>query len=106
MGLSGFIGITIFILTFIFYYLLCVFSDDFGDKPKGGMVAFPSDWFHAAAAVPNIFFAITFQNNFFPLFKGLKIPSDKKMAQVSIMGIGFCVTSYLLVGLIGYHYFG
>ena len=92
--------------TFIVYYFLCIFSDDFGDKPKGGMVMFPSDWFSAAAAVPNIFFAITFQNNFFPLFKGLKNSNDKRMAQVSLMGGLFCATSYILVGLIGYHYFG
>jgi amino acid permease len=106
MSLSGLIGITVFMLTFILYYFICIISDDFGDKPKGGMNAFPSDWFSAAAAVPNIFFAITFQNNFFPLFKGLKGPSDKKMAQVSIMGVGFCATSYILVGLMGYHYIG
>jgi len=106
MSLTGLIGITIFMLTFILYFFICLISDDFGDKPKGGMVPFPSDWFKAAAAVPNIFFAITFQNNFFPLFKGLKGPSDKKMAQASFMGVGFCAVSYILVGLIGYHYFG
>ena len=106
MGLSGVIGIVIFMLSFVVYYVLCVFGEDIGSKPVGGMEMFPQDWFGAAAAVPNIFFAITFQNNFFPLFKGMNGPTDKKMAWVAFSGVIFCATSYILIGLLGYSYVG
>ena len=70
------------------------------------MEMFPSNWYKAAATVPNILFSLTFQNNFFPLFKGLKRASDKRMARVSFLGVLFCMCSYILIGTLGYHYVG
>ena len=106
MGLSGVIGIIIFMLSFVVYYIICTLSDEIGSKPVGGMQMFPEDWFATAAAVPNIFFAITFQNNLFPLFKGMKSPTDKRMTWVAFSGVFFCATSYILIGLLGYNYIG
>ena len=60
----------------------------------------------AAATVPNILFSLSFQNNFYPFFKGLKRSSDKRMMQTSIAGVLFCMCSYIVVGLMGYNYVG
>lgn len=106
LGFIGVSGIVIFEITFILYYILCVCDIGIGDLPKGGMNMFPDDWFKAAATVPNILFSLSFQNNFFPFFKGLKKSSDKRMAQVSLAGVLFCMFSYFVVGLLGYHYVG
>ena len=70
------------------------------------MRKFPDDWYGAAAAVPNIVFSISFQSNFFPIFKGMRNSSDKKMMQASFAGGFFCATSYLLVGILGYNLIG
>mgnify|MGYP000527760246 CR=1 FL=1 len=67
---------------------------------------FPTNWFKAAAAVPNILLALSYQVNLFPVFKGMKKVNDKRFALASIAGISFCVISYLLVGLLGYNYVG
>lgn len=77
-----------------------------GDKPKGGMRMFPENWFMAAATVPNLLFSLSFQNNFFPLFKGLKNSSDKRMSQTSLAGVLFCLVSYTIIGLLGYNFIG
>jgi amino acid permease len=106
MGLWGVVGIILYMLTFVVFYILCLVDDSIGNEPVGGMRMFPEDWFGAAAAVPNIFFAITFQNNFFPVFKGMQNPSDSKMARVAFAAVMFCASSYLLVGVLGYSYVG
>ena len=106
LGLIGVVGIVIFISAFVLYYILCSFDLGVGSEPQGGMELFPNDWFGVAAAVPNILFAITFQNNFYPLFKGLKNSSDKRMVQVTFSGVLFCAISYLIIGLLGYNYIG
>ncbi len=41
--------------------------------------------------------------NFFPVFKGMRNASDKKMSLASLAGILVCSGSYLLVGIMGYH---
>ncbi len=45
-------------------------------NPVGGTKTFPIDWFKAAAAVPNILLALSYQMNFFPIFKGMRKASD------------------------------
>lgn len=70
------------------------------------MEPFPRDWFKAASAVANIIFAYNFQFNFFPIFKGLKDPSDSKMAKATLFGLIGCAIPYLTVGFIGYSLIG
>ena len=67
---------------------------------------FPEDWYGAAAAVPNILLSITFQNNFFPVFKGMKSATDKKMSQAGFAGVFLSAITYLIVGILGYSYVG
>ena len=67
---------------------------------------FPSQWFKAASAVPNIIFALSFQMNLFPVFKGMKNANDSKMKNVTLVSIACCTLSYLLIGILGYYYVG
>jgi amino acid permease len=67
---------------------------------------FPNHWFKAASAVPNIIFAISFQINLFPVFKGMKNANDSKMKNVTLVSIACCTLSYLLIGILGYYYVG
>jgi amino acid permease len=52
--------------------------------------------------MPNIILAFDYQMNFFPIYKGLRNATDRKMNIASIIGLGSCAASYLLIGLIGY----
>ena len=67
---------------------------------------FPDNWLLAAATVPNILLAFSYQMNFFPIFKGMKDANDKKMKKAVFVGLSFCLFAYLLVGLLGYDFVG
>ena len=70
------------------------------------MHLFPTNWFKAAASVPNLMLALSYQVNMFPIYKGMKNVTDRKYLLSSMTGIAFCVFSYLLVGILGYDYAG
>jgi len=103
MALIGVIGITAFIITFVFYYIITVTDNN---TVTHEMDLFPSDWFSAAAAIPNILMALSYQMNFFPIFKGMKNTNDHKMKMASLAGVSICAFSYLLVGILGYSLIG
>lgn len=44
--------------------------------------------------------------NFFPVYKGMRNVTDKKMANASMAGVIFCSISYLLIGILGYNLIG
>ena len=67
------------------------------------MELFPSDWFGAIASIPNLILALSYQMNFFPVYKGMRDASDKKMALAALVGTLICSASYLIVGIFGYH---
>ena len=50
--------------------------------------------------------ALNYQVNIFPIYKGMRNVSDRKFMWASLTGIGFCVFSYILVGILGYDYAG
>lgn len=70
------------------------------------MQMFPEDWFAAIAVIPNLLLALSYQMNFFPIFKGMKNGNDKKMVKASLAGIAGCGISYLVVGMLGYSLYG
>lgn len=41
--------------------------------------------------------------NFFPVYKGMRDASDKKMSMAALVGTLICSASYLTVGILGYH---
>lgn len=106
MALSGVVSITAFMISFVIFFIVAAADSDPVNNPVGNMDMFPSNWFKAAAAVPNIMLALTYQMNLFPIFKGMKNVTDSKYAKASLAGISFCVFSYLLVGILGYDYAG
>lgn len=70
--------------------------------PLRNMELFPDDWYKAIATVPNIIFSLTFQTNFFPIFKGLESSSDNRMIKVVLIGIWTCISMYFLLGFLGF----
>ena len=50
----------------------------------------------------NFVFAFDFQYNFFPIFKALENPSDKRMLRACLVGLLECAIPYLTVGFLGY----
>lgn len=106
MALSGVAGIVIFMISFVAFFLYAVLDENEANNPAYNMKLFPDHGLEALASVPTLLLALNFQMNFFPIFKGMKNVTDKKMSMAALAGIGFCVCSYLLVGLLGYAYAG
>jgi amino acid permease len=97
-SLLGVSGIVIFIIAFLVYYSIEMTNG----VSLRSMELFPDDWYKAIATVPNIIFSLTFQSNFFPIFKGLESSSDRKMTKVVLIGIWTCISCYLLLGFLGF----
>jgi len=106
MALSGVAGIVVFMTTFVIFFIKSVLDKDSVNNPVGGMRMFPNDWFKAAAAVPNVLLALSYQMNFFPVFKGMRVPSDAGMTKAVLIAVIFCTSSYLMLGIMGYDYVG
>ena len=70
------------------------------------MNAFPTDWFKAAAVIPNLILAISYQMNFFPIYKGMKNANDKKFTLSTLSAVLSVTTAYILVGILGYNLVG
>lgn len=66
------------------------------------MQALPTDWLKALAAIPTIFLSLTFQQNFFPIFKGMSKVTDSSMLVASCLGIVISAVAYALFGILGY----
>ena len=67
------------------------------------MKAFPTEWFKAAAAVPNVLLALSYQMNIFPIYKGMRKASDSRMSNAVLVGIIFWTSAYLMIGIMGYN---
>lgn len=104
MALVGVTGILVFVFTFVVHYFISY--KDYPDPAKGegpAMSLFPEDWFEAIASIPNLILALAFQMNFFPVFKGMRNATDRKMTLATLTGVLVCSASYLTVGVLGYH---
>lgn len=56
--------------------------------------------------MPNVLLALSYQMNFFPIFKGMRKANDSRMAKAVLIGVVFCTFSYLMIGIMGYYYVG
>ena len=106
MGFIGVTGIIIYMVTFVIFYITAALDDNPANNPAGGMRMFPEKWLSAAAAVPNVLLAVTYQTNFYPVLKGLKNGNDTRMARAALCAVMFCAVSYLIIGILGYNYMG
>ena len=103
MGVNG---ITLFMISFIIHYALVSLDKDSANNPVGNMQFFPDDWFKAASVIPNILFALSYQMNFFPAYKGMKNTTDKKYFAANFSAVLFVILSYALIGTLGYNLVG
>ena len=94
----GVAGIVAFIIGIISHYIIRRTEGFEGES----MRAFPKDWYEAFSVMPNIIFAFDYQMNFFPIYKGLRNATDKKMSMASAVGLSSCGVSYLVIGVLGY----
>ena len=70
------------------------------------MEAFPKDWLKVASTIPTLLLALTYQMNFFPIYKGLSDCNDNKMSKASLVVICCCSAGYFLVGILGFSLYG
>lgn len=106
MAMTGVAGIVVFMVSFCIFFVVAALDENPANNPVGEMNMFPESWFSAAAAVPNLMLALSYQVNFFPIYKGMKNVTDSRIAKASIAGVAFCCFAYLLVGILGYDYVG
>ena len=105
-ALLGVIGVCVFVVAFVVVYIIAVADSNPDNNPVGNMRTFPGNWLLAFANIPNSILALSYQMNFFPIFKGMKNPSDKRMSIAVFFALLFCMGCYLLVGILGYNYVG
>lgn len=68
MAFIGVSGIVVFVVC-----LVITFFDEMTEKGWNldhKMEPFPTDWMKVATSIPKIMLALTFQINFFPIYKG------------------------------------
>ena len=63
LALAGVFGICVFIIIFVIFFIFAVADEDPLNNPVGDMNMFPANWFKAAAAVPNLMLALSYQVN-------------------------------------------
>ena len=67
MAFLGVGGITIFVVSFIIFFIGKISEDD----REINIQPFPKDWTQAMSVLPTLMLAFAFQMNFFPIFKGM-----------------------------------
>jgi amino acid permease len=107
MALIGISAILTFVVLVV-YNFFKESSDRDWDFSGLGLTAFPpsDEPFEAIAAIPNILLAFLYQMNFFPIYKGMKNSSDRKMLNASWTGCISCFFIYSSVSFLGYLTYG
>ena len=59
-----------------------------------------------ASVFPNFLFALGYQSNVFPIFKGMKNANDSRMAKACLYAVSTCGVFYLIAGISGYCLYG
>jgi amino acid permease len=70
------------------------------------MYPFPQDWLKFSAVIPNVLLSLTFQANFFPIYKGMKNSNDHRITSACLTAIVSCGSVYLIVSLYTYMLYG
>jgi amino acid permease len=68
LAFFGITGITCFLLTFIIVFFKLAIQQNW--NRSGTFEAFGNDGLQIGIVLPNLIFALAFQMNFFPIFKG------------------------------------
>jgi amino acid permease len=106
LALVGITAITIFVVTVIYNFFDVTAAR--GWKLAEDISAWPAatEPLKAIAVVPNILLAFLYQMNFFPIYKGMKNSSDKRMTNASWVGSLACYFIYMSVAFLGYFTYG
>jgi amino acid permease len=70
------------------------------------MYAFPQDWLKFSAVIPNVLLSLTFQANFFPIYKGMVNSNDHRITSACLTAIVSCGSVYLVVSIYTYMLYG
>lgn len=106
LALIGISAISIFVVTVIYNFFDATARRDW-TLPKDISAWPPGDEpLKAIAVVPNILLAFLYQMNFFPIYKGMKESSDKRMLNSSWVASLACYVIYMSVAFLGYLTYG
>jgi amino acid permease len=103
LALIGVSAISLFVVSVVYNF----FKKTSGWNLPDTLHAFPTENpLKAIASIPNILLAFLYQMNFFPIFKGMKNASDKRMTTASWVASGACYIIYVSVAFLGYMTYG
>ena len=102
MAFVGVFGLAVFTVAFLVHFGIASSSG----KLSSNILLFPDNWGRAIAAVPNVVYSLTFMYSFFPVFKGMRQSSDKKMKRTTLTATIINSVFYLIIGICGYWLLG
>lgn len=100
----GVLGIILFTTCLLAHFVLEMSQR--GWQVSSTMRPFPKDWLTFASVVPNVLLALTFQANFFPIYKGMKDGNDQRITSASLTAIVSCAAIYLITSVYTYMLYG
>lgn len=100
----GVAGILVFVVCLVVHFFVQMAEWEW--QLPVSINAMPTDWFRVSAVIPNLLLALSYQMNYFPIYKGMVNSNDAKMNKASLAGIGACSLAYLIVGILGYSLYG
>ena len=101
IGISGIVFFLICLLIHFFYEM-----DERGWQVSPTMYAFPQDWLKFSSVIPNVLLSLTFQANFFPIYKGMKNSNDHRISSAVLTALVSCGSVYLIVSIYTYMLYG
>jgi amino acid permease len=68
--------------------------------------AFHPNSLKSVAVIPNIILALTFQANFFPIYKGMRAVNDEKFRNATLFALIICASLCMFIGVYTYLLYG
>lgn len=103
-SLIGIAGIVFFLICLMIHFFVEMIERGWQVSPT--MYPFPQDWLKFSAVIPNVLLALTFQANFFPIYKGMKDSNDHRITSACLTAIVSCGSIYLIVSIYTYMLYG
>jgi amino acid permease len=70
------------------------------------MYPYPEDWLKFSAVIPNVLLSLTFQANFFSIYKGMKDSNDHRIKSATLTALVCSGSIYLIVCMCAYILYG
>jgi len=93
---------------FVICLLIHFFTEmnEYGWVPSPTMYPFPEDWLKFSAVIPNVLLSLTFQANFFSIYKGMKNSNDQRITSATLTALICSGSIYLVVCMCAYVLYG